>query len=397
VVLLGWVGYHFTVRTLRFMTLAFVVAVVVLVTRYGVIHLSPATPAAPADLVNAFTRGLDDLSGAFFQPLLPGPDVLEPGRVGWLVIIAFLAFAYRELEVWAMRWQPPTVDTSTLGGDESGTQKNGAPVDDEADRQRWQDELVAELRFRLPAVEVRAPPILPGGATPNGLASIAENSDVDGGGLAGAIIRLAGMLWPRPRRYQVRVWVEPKHPGSKAAANSGGDDAQGQAPHTCASTCGSEPVTASRRVTVDLEDAQTGGSITTKTLAMPDLDYAAAVVAAYVARQIFREDPTVPPWSVGSFDGNDLAALLTTEQHRVSHNCKTEVKHARRQRIKILEKAVENSPGAGIARYELAQLYNLKGQHVEALRLHAINREQYPRFYRGGYRVAMSVMQNSLS
>ena len=161
VVLLGWVGYHFTVRTLRFMTLAFVVAVVVLVTRYGVTHLSPATPAAPADLVNAFTRGLDDLSGAFFQPLLPGPDVLEPGRVGWLVIIAFLAFAYRELEVWAMRWQPPTVDTSALGGDKPGTQKSSAPGDDEADRQRWQDELVAELRFRLPAVEVRAPPAIP--------------------------------------------------------------------------------------------------------------------------------------------------------------------------------------------------------------------------------------------
>jgi hypothetical protein len=233
-VLLGWVGYHFTVRTLRFMTLAFVVAVVVLVTRYGVTHLSPATPTAPADLVNAFTRGLDDLSGAFFQPLLPGPDVLEPGRVGWLVIIAFLAFAYRELEVWAMRWQPPTVDTSALGGDKPGTQKSSAPGDDEADRQRWQDELVAELRFRLPAVEVRAPPLVPGGSTPNGLASIAENSGVDGGRLAGAIIRLAGMLWPKPRRYKVRVWVEPEHPGSKAVAKPGGDDAQGQAPHTSA-------------------------------------------------------------------------------------------------------------------------------------------------------------------
>ena len=130
VVLLGWVGYHFTVRTLRFVTLAFVVAVVVLVTRCGVTHLSPATPTAPADLVNAFTRGLDNLSGAFFQPLLPGPDILEPGRVGWLVIIVFLAFAYRELEVWAMRWQPPTVDTSNLGGDEPGMQESGAPGDD---------------------------------------------------------------------------------------------------------------------------------------------------------------------------------------------------------------------------------------------------------------------------
>ncbi len=157
VVFLGWVAHHFTVRTLRFVTLAFVVAGVVLVTRYGVAHPSLAAPAAPVDLVNAFTRGLDNLSGAFFQPLLPGPDVLLPGRVGWLVIVVFLAFAYRELEVWAMRWQPPTVDTSALGGDQPGTQNNSGhagPDDDGPDGQRDHDNLVAELRFRLPAVEV---------------------------------------------------------------------------------------------------------------------------------------------------------------------------------------------------------------------------------------------------
>jgi multidrug transporter EmrE-like cation transporter len=40
VVFLGWVAYHFTVRTLRFVTLALMVAGVVLVTRYGVAHSS---------------------------------------------------------------------------------------------------------------------------------------------------------------------------------------------------------------------------------------------------------------------------------------------------------------------------------------------------------------------
>jgi len=35
-VFLGWVGYHFTVRTLRFVAAALVVAVVVLVAGYGV-------------------------------------------------------------------------------------------------------------------------------------------------------------------------------------------------------------------------------------------------------------------------------------------------------------------------------------------------------------------------
>src|SRR5580693_5975176 len=87
-VFLGWVGYHFTVRTLRFIVAALVVAVVVVVTGYGMRH--PAR--APADLVNAFIRGMDDLSSAFFQPLLPGHNIPVPGQVGWLVIIAFLVF-----------------------------------------------------------------------------------------------------------------------------------------------------------------------------------------------------------------------------------------------------------------------------------------------------------------
>ena len=50
-----------------------------------------------------------------------------------------------------------------------------------------------------------------------------------------------------------------------------------------------------------------------------------------------------------------------------------------------------NSPGAGVARYELALLYDLEGRHVEALWLHAINRKQYPRFFRGRYRLGMSL------
>ena len=47
-VLLGFVAYHFTVRTLRFVMAALATVVVVLVTRYGVIHAAHA----PTDLVN---------------------------------------------------------------------------------------------------------------------------------------------------------------------------------------------------------------------------------------------------------------------------------------------------------------------------------------------------------
>ena len=285
VVFLGFVGYHFTIRTLRFVTLTVAAAVVVLITRYGVIH--PAR--GPTDLVNAFIQGADKLSAAFFQPLLPGRHIPAPGRIGWLVIIAAVVFAYRELEVWAMHWQPPTIDTSRLGGDQRAAQQNsasGRPGGSMTDGRR-PDRLVAELRFRLRAVQVRTPAILPGDTMPNALASIAENSGVAGSGLAGAIIRFAGMLWPSPRRYRVRFWVEPAD--------------------------GVERATTSRRVTVNLEDPQTGGSIATNTLPLRDLGEAAFVVAGYVAQQIFIKDPTAPPWSVGSFEGVDLAAMLSRE------------------------------------------------------------------------------------
>ena len=361
-VLLGWVGYHFTVRTLRFVTAGFALAVAMLVTRYGATH--PA--GAPTDLVDAFTRGMDKLCTAFLQPLLGG-QFLAHGRVVWLVITVVLVFAYRELEVWAMHWQPPAVDMSALGRNRPGRVLAG-PGDDGPDLQREHDKLVAELRFRLPAVEVRTPSVVPGAATANGLASVAENSDTGVSGLAGAVIRLAGMLWPNPRRYQVRIWVEAV-------------DLQGAA----------NGLEKARKVTVDLEDPQTGGSIATKTLVADDLDQAAEVVAAYVARQIFKADPTTPAWSVGSFDGGDLAALLSVQQLRVSRECGKNDSCVRRRKIAILKKEVCNSYSAGVARHELAMLQDLEGDHMAALSLYVINREQYPRFYRSRYRLGMSL------
>ena len=363
IVSLGWLGYHFTVLTLRLVTAAFALAVIVLVTRYGVTH--PAE--APTNLVDAFTRGVGELSGVFLHPLLPGRHIPAPARIGWLVIIAVLVFAYRELEVWAMRWQPPTVDTSAFGG-QSDKQVSGAPGKGMTDQQRY-DRVVTGLRFQLPAVEVRAPAILPGGTASSGLASIAEDSGAPVGGLAGAIIRFVGMLWPDPRRYQVRVWIEPRKNTSP----------------------GGERATAGTKVTVDLEDVRTGQSVATKTLAAHDEDKAASVVAGYIARQVFKADPTAPPWGIGSFDGGDLAAMLLARQQRAVPGPPEGLLAARLERIRILEKVALNNRCAGTARYDLAQLYDLEGRYVEALWLHALNRKQYPRFYRGRYRLGMSL------
>ena len=362
--LLGFVGYHFAVRTLRFVTGAVAAAVIVAVTRYGVMH--PAQ--TPANLANSFTRGFDELSVALIQPLLPHHRIPAPGQAGWLVIIAVLVFAYRELEVWAMRWEPPSVDTSALADDKQGTQKGGAPgqLDEDMTYRQRHDNLVAELRFRLPAVAVRAPAILPGGTKRNELASIVENSGVTGSGLAGAIVRFFGMLWPNPRRYQVRAWIEY---GRRSASDK-------------------EPRTPATRVTIDLENAQTGGSVATKTLIASDFDQTASVVAGYVARRIFTEDPTAPPWCVGSPDGDDLAAMLIAGQQKVFPGGPDDVQFSRNLQISVLEKCKLD---AGVARYELAQLYDLAGDHIKALRLHAMNREDYPRFYRGRYRLGMSL------
>lgn len=352
--LLGLVGYHFTVRTLRFVTAAITLAVIGYVLQYGLMN------KAPDSLVNSFAWGFDDLSSTFFHPLWPGNVVPIPGQTGWLVIIVLLAFAYRELEVWAMHWQPPAVDTSALGGDRQGTQKGARPgLQEMTDGQRH-DKLAAELKFRLPAVEVRAPAILPGGTKPNGLASIVEDSGVKGSGLAGAIIRFFGMLWPNPRRYQVRLWVEPA----------------------------TEQIPACAKVTVDLEDTRTGGSMVTKTLVAPDPQYSASMIAGYVAQHIFRLDRTVPAWCVGSFDGDDLAAILVTAQQRTLPRSPDDTHQARLAQIGVLEQCRLD---AGVARYELAGLLDLAGRHAQALRLHALNREQYPRFYRGMYRFGMSL------
>ena len=359
--LLCFVGRHFTLRTLRYVAAVTAAVLVVLITRYGLTH--PAKPSS--DLVNSFRQGANELSTAFFHPLLlvlPGHQVPAPGRIGWLVIAVLGVIGYRVLEAWAMRREAPVLDTSALGVSQ---QKDASSTTwSSVTGGRSYDELVARLKFQLSAIEVRSPAILPGGSRTNGLASIAAASGVAGGGLAGAIIQFFGMLWPKPRRFQVRVRVE-----------------SGQGQHGTGNT----------KVTVSLDEPATGESVATKTLAADNLDEAAAVVAGYVARHIFIRDPTTPPWCVGSANGRDLAAMLLAKQERVHAKSAAEICRARDKQIEILETATGNNQCAGVVRYELAQLHDLAGNHMAALRLHALNREQHARFYRGRYRLSMSL------
>jgi hypothetical protein len=359
---LGWVGYHFTIHTLRLVALGIAAVTVVLLARYGL----TLSGAAPTNLAVAFTRGADDIGGVLVHPLLPGRRPLALGRIGWIVIIAALVIGYRQLEAWAQRWQAPVLDTSALRGDQH---TSGQPPSGLTEVRR---RLGAEVRFRLAAMEVRAPAILPGASrSMNALASIAESSGVSGSGFAGAIIRFLGILWPRPRRLQLRIWPE---------VPSGKDEGKARI-----------------RVTVLLEDPRTGDCVATKTLVADDLDDddeetddAATRIAGYVARHVFAQDPATPSWCYGAADGRDLATWLLARHERVFPR-KEEVKKSRRAQIKILEEVAASSRCAGVVRYELAQLYDVTGDHVKALSMHAINREQYPRFYRGRYRLGISL------
>jgi hypothetical protein len=367
--LLVFTGYHFSVRTVRWVTGIIVLGLALAITAYGLAQSRPGSP----NLENSFARGADAVGDALFRPLGLGNPVSGPGRVGWVVIIILLVLGYRLLEFWALRWQAPQLDTSKLSHGQPSIKPDGAvgeSVDGLTDGQRH-DLLAAEVCFRLAAMEVRAPAILPGGSRSAGLASIAEATGVGVAGLAGAIIRFFGMLWPNPRQAQLRVWVEPtpKDVGPKEAERAG-----------------------PTRVTVELDNPRTGETMSTQTLAAVDIHEAATKAAGYVARQIFGMDPSTPPWCFGAADGGDLSALLLSRQDRIRAVAPDDVTGSRSEQIARLKKVALSSRCAGVVRYELAQLYSIQGEgHLTALRLHAVNREQFPRFYRGRYRLGMSL------
>jgi len=366
--LIGFTATRFSVRTLRAVTVVTVLVLLVAITAYG---QTPPGGRVPGDLETAFAFGADRLSGAFFRPLWAlwsGHNAPAPGRLGWSVIAVVLLLGYRQAEARAVRRQAPALDASRIGEGQPSI-GGGRPGGGLSGGQRH-DWLAAELRFRLAAVEVRSPPILPGGSRSNGLASIAEASGAPVAGLAGAIIRFFGVLWPTPRRYELRVWVE--GPPTQSAAD-------GQA--------GAEAT----RVTVELDNPRTGGTVSTKTIAAASVDDAASMAAGYVARQIFARDPATPPWCYGAADGRDLGALLLARQARVYVESADDVRASRREQIGLLRKVTGTDRCAGVVRYELASLEDLERRHLTALRLHALNREQYPRFFRGTYRLCMSL------
>jgi len=424
-VLLGFTGTHFSVRTLRYVTAVVVIAALVAVTAYG---QTPPGGRVPPDLQTAFGFGADRLGAAFFRPLWvlwSSGQTPAPGRLGWAVIAVVLLLGYRQAEKWALRRQAPQLDTGKLTDGQPSVAGDGAA----GQRHDW---LAAEVRFRLAAMDVYAPPILPGGTRSDGLASIAETSGLSGGGLAGAVIRFAGVLWPAPRRYELRVWVEGSPAGTAPGAPrwtgrgaGGARAALAQAGSALARTAlartgravtvqagtpqavtvraaamrepgsgdGAEDgrAAAGTRVTVELDEPRYGRTVASKTIAAETIDEAASMVAGYVARQVFARDPASPSWCYGASDGRDLGALLLARQERVYVESTDDVRASRLRQIELLWSVTGADRCAGVVRYELASLEDLERESLIALRLHALNREQYPRFMRGTYRLCMSL------
>ena len=413
--LTGFTATHFSVRTLRYVTAATVIALLVAVTAYG---QTPSGGRVPTSLETAFAFGADRLAAAFFHPLWAlwsSRHAPAPGRLGWSVIAVTLLLGYRQAEKWALHRQAPQLDTTKLAdgqpsiaGDGSGDGGDGGPT--AGQRHDW---LAAEVRFRLAAVDVYSPSILPGGTRSDGLASIAEASGVSGGGLAGAVIRFVGALWPAPRRYELRVWVEGRPPrgaaragGARAAITQAGTALARTARAVTVQAGTSRAVTVQAgtvreadeggtavgtRVTVELDEPAAGQTVASKTIAAETIDEAASMVAGYVARQVFARDPASPKWCYGASDGRDLGALLLARQERVYVESADDVRASRARQIELLWSVTGADRCAGVVRYELAGLEDLEHEQLIALRLHAMNREQYPRFFRGTYRLCMSL------
>jgi hypothetical protein len=348
---LGCVAYQFSRRTYRITVLLAAMAGVAALTEFGV-TISDAT-----GFVNVFKAGSLNVIETMLSPLVPGTEAFKPGIIGWAVLLVLCAGVLIWFDTWSARREEPRVIISEAPKAEA----DNTGLDDRRD-------ITEELRFRLPAVYVRKPASMPGGSTLDNLASMVSESDVKGGKVTAALMRLVHDLEGQPRTYEARVFVE-------RCSQDGRWRKDGNW----------------MRVTVDLQDARTGQSVAVRMLPACLPEEAAEKVAGFAARQVFRDDPSTPGWAVGSSDGDHLSAYLLAQEICVTGPTFEELWRSRQQRRAKLHEAVRNSPAPGLVGYELAAMDDMDGDYLNALLLHLRNRIQYPRFWAGRYRLAISL------
>lgn len=358
---LGLVSWWFSRRTYRLATLAVIAAGVAAVTCYGM-NLG----GQPATYLAALQAGGGKLATDMFGFLMPDRlrGSIVPGLAGWLGLLVAAGGVLVAFDTLAARRLPPGVQVDDVPGPPSGS----TPADEVPSGLAVRRFITEELKFRLPAVQVRAPGSMPGGSTLESLATVVSDSGVHGSKMTAALMLAVHALEARPRVYRVSTFVERCHP-------DGTLDMTGQYV----------------LVTVDLRDARTGQSVATRVLRPSRPGDAAEIVAGFTARQVFLRDVTTPEWAVGSLDGEDLSAYLLTRQMRPAGHTYRELWECRQRQRAALEDAVSRSPNAGLVHYELAAIHELDGRPLEALALHLDNRLHHPRFLRARYRLAMSL------
>ena len=301
--LLGFTGYHFGVRTVRWFAGIAALGLALAVTKG--LRIKAAQPDAAQSRERVRPRRRRGRV-AFFRPLGLGSPAAGPGRAprgGWSSPSCWCSATGRLRPGRCAGRHRSWTSPSSAALSRASTGRPGGRVSRRPDRRSASRAAGGRGRFRLAAMEVCAPDPARRQQV-RGLATIAEASGFSGGGLAGAIIRFFGMLWPNPRLVQLRVWVEParrRRPRARRRADLA-------------------------RVTVELDDPGTGATLSTKTLAAESLDEAATRVAGYVARQSSARTRATPAWCFGASDGADLSALLLSRQHRVPR------RHPRRPR-----------------------------------------------------------------
>lgn len=306
----GWTAYHFSRRTYRITVLVAAMAGIVGVTEYG------AAQSHATGFINAFRVGSKDIIETMLNPLVPGTQNFKPGLVGWGVLLLLCTGLLIWFDTWSAHRQQPRVDVAEAPAAEAGrpvlTKRRG---------------LTEELRFRLPAVYVRRPASMPGGLTLDNLASMVAESEVKGGKLTAALMRVIHALEGQPHIYEARMFVEP--------CTADGQVGSGES---------------HMRVTVDLQDTRTGETIAVQMLPTCPQKEAAERAAGFAARQVFHHDPSTPEWVVGSLDGQDLAAYLLSQEICAAGPTLEDFRQSRQQRREELERGVKKQPSTRTSR-----------------------------------------------
>ncbi|WP_037305816.1 hypothetical protein [Amycolatopsis orientalis] len=235
-------------------------------------------------------------------------------------------------------------------------------------------ELLTELGFRLPAVALRKPAGVPGGTSGDQVATIVSASEVKGGTLVAALIRLAELFTASPRRYVVRLRAERCADFDSVLTDEVATD----------------PLL---WVTVDVRSRRTDSSVAVTTFDRVRLSDAGEHAAAFVAAAVLARDRSTPRWILPVRErAEDLAQFLLGPPAPAAGATYEQVVADRRIRRDRLASVARDGAAAGIVRYELAMLDDLCGLPLAALRLHARTVAENPRFRRAQYRLGLSLV-----